>query len=116
MLLITERSKIDWGTYASFLPDFVCRCAVKSREKEHMYFSISFYGECWGLMSDIATAKSRGESSECKNALYDPCGESDIICTGTSLNHFVYENIGKLMCALNLSILICAQFIECTIQ
>ena len=53
-LLMTDRDvtshaysgkKIDWKNWNEYLPDLVCRCAKKTRDKGYNVFGLQFYGK-----------------------------------------------------------------------
>lgn len=75
-----------------------CRCSEKAKSLDYAYFSIRFYGECWGGKdyTDFEKLLVGGwESSECINDLFTSCDSKvDTECAGKGNAAYVYK-IGK---------------------
>ena len=44
-LVIYSGQRIDWRNWDAYMPQFVCRCAKKAKEKGHIAFGVQFYGK-----------------------------------------------------------------------
>ncbi|KAJ7323450.1 hypothetical protein OS493_031650 [Desmophyllum pertusum] len=78
-LLFNARGNIDWAN----LKQIVERCARKAQEKNYMYFSMQFYGECWSGVTAPMTYDRYGHSSSCL---------SDV---GEARTNLVYRLVGN---------------------
>ena len=45
-LKVSSGQSIDWRNWDVYLPEFICRCAKKAKERGHNTFGMQFYGEC----------------------------------------------------------------------
>ncbi|KAL9985033.1 hypothetical protein ACROYT_G007389 [Oculina patagonica] len=73
-LLMTDRDPtshaysgkpVDWKNWNEYLPDLVCRCAKKTRDKGYNVFGLQFYGECWSDFDGEDTYFRAGPSNRC---------------------------------------------------
>ncbi|XP_020617983.1 uromodulin-like [Orbicella faveolata] len=61
-LLVSYRGTIDWNTDLNYI---VRKCAQEAKKKNHMYFSVQFYGECWSGDTAPMTYDRYGKSTRC---------------------------------------------------
>ncbi|XP_028411153.1 uncharacterized protein LOC114533760 [Dendronephthya gigantea] len=90
-LKVSSGRDIDWYHYDTYLPEFACRCAMKTVERGWNTFGLQYYGECWsGENGDVAYYKE-GSTSTCVNKCFKPCQNYDALCIGKAFTNFVYR-------------------------
>nr|CAJ65510.3 HyTSR1 protein [Hydra vulgaris] len=103
-LLITDRDKssssydgywLDWNKFDASLHSLACRCYEKAKAKGFEYFSIRFWGECWGgkdyKVIENALKDPKMQSSECHSINYKQCSlSSETECAGKANTEYVY--------------------------
>ncbi|XP_031569120.1 uncharacterized protein LOC116303679 [Actinia tenebrosa] len=82
---------IDWINWNSYMPGFICRCAMLARKYGYTVFSIQFFAECWSGPAAIRTYDRNGESSRCISKNLRPCKPDDRYCVGKQFTNFVYR-------------------------
>jgi len=82
---------IDWSDFEGSLHSLACRCRDKAIGK-YQYFSLGFYGECFGASSAEVFHESRTESQACVNGGHGGCTkDSKGECVGVQDAEYVYE-------------------------
>lgn len=105
-LLINDRDKthathqeghvLNWKKFGQSTHSLACRCALLAREKFYTYFSIRFFGECWGG-KDIGkleeTVKDPSKiSKQCRNHLFKECSDDAAQeCAGRLDAEYIYK-------------------------
>ncbi|XP_048588340.1 uncharacterized protein LOC5512415 isoform X2 [Nematostella vectensis] len=85
-------TKFNAGQWNTYMPDVVCRCAVKAISQENIVFSIQNFGECWSGAKSENTYKIKGESDSCVSRDFKSCDvENNDLCVGNATKHFVYQ-------------------------
>lgn len=81
---------------SSIFYSLACRCAKKAQEKEFEYFSLQYYGECFGGPGKNKEFKKYGRSDSCVDGFYGPCeNPEEGECVGKANANFVYKLIKK---------------------
>lgn len=85
--------RINWGSWDSYLPDLVCRCATAAANKGYSFFGIQFYGECWSSADAAQRLNIYGVSNKCVDTDYKAgCDKvNDKPCAGVAHVNFVYQ-------------------------
>jgi len=83
---------IDWKNYHSSLYSLSCRCSAKAKADGYMFFSISFYGECFAGRDTTKLNRLKGSASNCVNGKYEACDNKTADeCTGTQYAQYLYQ-------------------------
>ncbi|KAJ7383586.1 hypothetical protein OS493_026771 [Desmophyllum pertusum] len=88
--------KVEWKNWNEYLPDLVCRCAKKTRDKGYNVFGLQFYGECWSDFDSEDTYFRDGPSKECVTHDHHLCGSQERFCVGKKETNFVYALNGAI--------------------
>ena len=98
--ILTDRDKsigifsgkeVDWYHFDTYLPEFACRCAMKTVEKGWNTFGLQYYGECWSGEKGDDQYYKKGKSSSCINKCYEKCHIYDPFCVGEQFTNYVYR-------------------------
>lgn len=90
-LQIFSGQKIDWRNWDVYLPEFVCRCANKAKEKGHTTFGVQYYGECWSGLHGEDTYAKLGLSNNCADPCFEKCKLFEKFCAGKDFANAVYR-------------------------
>ncbi|XP_022796157.1 uncharacterized protein LOC111334628 isoform X1 [Stylophora pistillata] len=83
---------IDWGSWASYLQNVVCRCAQVSKAKGFYHFGIENFGECWSGENSDKTYSNDGPSEFCISKEFAECDTNDAnVCGGNATTTYVYS-------------------------
>ncbi|XP_058946050.2 uncharacterized protein [Pocillopora verrucosa] len=82
---------IDWKNWYEYLPDLVCRCAKKTKEKGWKLFGIQFWGECWSGPDDsVFYIEGHAQPGRCEDQCFNDCACSTRFCAGKNFTNAVY--------------------------
>eukprot|EP00795_Rhopilema_esculentum_P016531 gene16531-7954_t len=84
-------SSFDKQAWENFLPEFICKCAKKTREMKFWTFSIQNYNECYsGPDEGRYDEDGDAEPSKCKDEMGNNCEKNSNFCSGEANTNFVY--------------------------
>ncbi|XP_028394319.1 uncharacterized protein LOC114518504 isoform X2 [Dendronephthya gigantea] len=101
-LLFSERDKISWKKWKSFMSDLICRCAQEARYKQYTHFGVQHYGECYsgpqswktyrdeGLRQDFTRPPDPQPWVGCVDESLNQCKQPNLECVGKQNTNFVY--------------------------
>ncbi|XP_057300850.1 uncharacterized protein LOC130635516 isoform X2 [Hydractinia symbiolongicarpus] len=86
-------SPINWDHWATYLPKFVCRCAMLAKKKGYKIFGIQFFAACWSGPASEQTYMEDGEGDPdmCISTSSRKCEATDSVCAGKQETNFVYS-------------------------
>lgn len=76
-----------------FHTSLACRCLQKATAGAYAFFTISFYGECYGAKENLnATAIAGNRLGDCIGPTRKPCVNSEPQeCVGQAFSEYIYE-------------------------
>ncbi|XP_020601595.1 uncharacterized protein LOC110040659 [Orbicella faveolata] len=84
--------RVDWVNWDVYVPQFACRCAAAAKAKNHTFFGMQFYGECWsGGDSNVLYDRDGVSKRLCVDKCYQPCTEQSNFCSGKNFANYVYR-------------------------
>jgi len=86
-----RNAPLDWNNYPKSLLSLACKCFKLSRERNHRFFGLQFYGECWTGERSYQFSRD-GPSTHCIGVDYQPCVDSDKSeCIGKAYTNYIYD-------------------------
>ena len=72
-----------------------CRCNEEAGKKGFTYFTLAFWGECYGGSDEAAVTqllRDRAQIQQCKSRNFQMCNDGDIYeCAGQAHAEYLYK-------------------------
>lgn len=86
---------INWHDYPGTLHAIACKCAELAKARNHAFFGLQFYGECWsGPRSEMYARDGIAPAEDCVGVDYNTCdNKAETECIGKAFTNYIYKTV-----------------------